>query len=197
VRITADGKSQTVPLELKLDPRVNVSQADLEKQFQLELDLRTQLNRVYEAVNQIQDVRAQLEELKKRLAPGDSYKTLVDTAGKLDARLVAVREPLVNLKISANEDSLAYVPGLDTRLAALSMSVAGFSDSAPTEAQFQLFEKLKKQADEFLASWEQVRNIDIAAFQKVAADQGIHAIHVPDARSERVQGGGGVSAQDE
>jgi hypothetical protein len=197
VRITADGKSQTVPLELKLDPRVNVSQADLEKQFQLELDLRAQLNRVYEAVNQIQDVRGQLEELKKRLAPGDSYKTLVQTAGKLDARLIAVREPLVNLKISANEDSLAYVPGLDTRLAALSMSVAGYSDSAPTEAQYQLFEKLKKQADEFLASWEQVRNIDIAAFQKVAADQGIHAIHVPDARSERVQGGGGVSAQEE
>ncbi|MBI3645642.1 MAG: glycosyl hydrolase, partial [Acidobacteriales bacterium] len=191
VRVTAEGKSQTAPLELKLDPRVNVAQADLEKQFNLLLDLRGQINRVYDAVNQIQDVREQMAGLKKRLAPGDSYKALLDAAGGLDAKLIAVREPLVNIKISANEDSLAYVPGLDTRLAFLAMAVAGFSDSAPTEAQYQELDKLKKQADEFLARWDQVRDTDIAAFQKLAADQGVRAIHVPDVKSERVLGGGG------
>ena len=197
VRLTAEGKSQTAPLELKLDPRVNISQGDLEKQFKLQLDVRDQLNRVYEAVNQIQDVREQMEGLKKRLGPGDSYKSLLDAVSGLDAKLIAVRDPLINLKISANEDSLAYVPGLDTRLAFLSISVAGFSDSAPTESQYQLFEKLKKQTDEFLGRWDQVRNTDIAAFQKLAADQGIHAIHVPDVKSERVQGGGGGAEQDQ
>jgi photosystem II stability/assembly factor-like uncharacterized protein len=197
VRLTAEGKSQTAPLELKLDPRVNIAQGDLEKQFKLQLDVRDQLNRVYEAVNQIQDVREQMEGLKKRLGPGDSYKSLLDAAGGLDAKLIAVRDPLINLKISANEDSLAYVPGLDTRLAFLSISVAGFSDSAPTESQYQLFDKLKKQTDEFLERWDQVRNADIAAFQKLAAEQGVHAIHVPDVKSERVQGGGGGAEQDQ
>jgi hypothetical protein len=42
-----------------------------------------------------------------------------------------------------------------------------------------------------------VRSTDIAAFQKLAADQGIHAIHVPDVKSERVQGAGGGAEQDE
>jgi photosystem II stability/assembly factor-like uncharacterized protein len=184
------GKSLTAPFEVKIDPRVITAQSDLEKQFKLLMDVREQLNRVYDAVNQIQDVREQLDGLKKRLAPAESTKALFDGASALDVKLIAVRDPLINFRISASEDSLAYVPGLDAKLASLSMAVAGFSDSAPTEAQYREFEKLKTQTDELLARWEQVRNADIVNFQKLAADQNIHSIYVPDVQSARVQGGG-------
>src|ERR1019366_7697915 len=145
VRLTANGKSQTASFEMKIDPRVTVSQSDLEKQFNLQMDVREQLNRVYGAVNQIQDVREQLGGLKKRLVPGDSTKALFDGARWADPQLVRVRDPFINFKISASEDSLAYAPGIDARLAFLSMAVAGFADSAPTEAQYQEFDKVKKQ----------------------------------------------------
>ena len=183
-------RAVTAPFEVKIDPRVTTSQSDLEKQFKLEMDVREQLNRVYYAVNQIQDVREQLDGLKKRLVPGDSSKALFDGASALDAKLIAVRDPLINFKISASEDSLAYAPGIDAKLAFLSMAVAGFADSAPTEPEYQEFDKLKKQTDELLASWDQVRNADITTFQKLAAEQNVHSIYVPDVRSERVQGGG-------
>lgn len=189
VRLTASGKSETVPVEVKIDPRVTVSQADIEKQFKLQMDVREQLNRVYDAVNQIQDVRDQLDGLKRRLAPGDSSKVMLDGASVLDAKLIAARDPLINFKISASEDSLAYVPGIDGKLAFLSMSVAGFADSAPTEADYREYDKLKKQTEELLARWDQVRTIDIGAFQKLAVQQNIHSIYVPDIRSERVAGG--------
>jgi len=189
VRLTANGKTQSAPFEVKIDPRVTTSQSDLEMQFKLQMDVREQLNRVYDAVNQIQDVREQLEGLKKRIVPGDATKAVFDRATALDAKLVAVRAPLINFKISASEDSLAYAPGIDARLAFLSMAVAGFADAAPTEAQYQEFGKLKKQTDELLSHWDDVRNSDIAAFQKLAADQNIHPIYVPDVRSQRVVGG--------
>ncbi len=189
VRLTANGKSQTASFELKIDPRVTVSQSDLEKQFKLQMDIRAQLNRVYDAVNQIQDVRAQLDGLKKRVGPNDS--ALLDGMGTLDAKLIAVRDPLINFRISASEDSLAYVPGIDGKLAFLSMAVAGFADSAPTEAEYQEFDKLKKQTDELLVRWEQVQKVDIGNFQKLAAEQNAHSISVPDAKSERVLGGDG------
>ena len=197
VRLTADGKSLTAPLEVKIDPRVNVSQDDLEKQFKLLSDVSEQIDRVYDAVNQIQDVRDQLDGLKKRLAPGDSYKSVLEAASGLDAKLIAVRDPLINLRISANEDSLSYPPGLDGKLAFLALSVDGGSDSAPTEAQYQLFDRLKKQTDDDLARWEQVRTTDIAAFQKLAAAQGVQAVSVPDVKSERVQGRGRATDADE
>jgi photosystem II stability/assembly factor-like uncharacterized protein len=190
VRLTANGKSLTAPFEVKIDPRVTTSQSDLEKQFKLQMDVREQLNRVHDAVNQIQDVREQLNGLKKRLAPGDSTKALFDGASALDAKLIAVRDPLINFKISASEDSLAYAPGIDAKLAFLSMAVAGFADSAPTVSEYQEFAKLKKQTDELLSRWDQVRNADITSFQKLAAEQNIHSIYVPDVKSERVQGGG-------
>jgi len=176
---------------VKLDPRAKVSQSDVEQQFKMLLALRDQLNRVYEVVNQIQDVREQMGMLRKSLAPVDSSKPLLDAAGTLDTKLVAMRDPLINLKISANEDSLAYPPGIDGRLAFLAMSVAGSADSAPTESQLQIFDELKEQTDAALAQWEQLQKSDVAAFQKLAADQGIRAIQVPDARSTRAQGRGG------
>ncbi len=188
VRLTANGKSLTAPFEVKIDPRVTVSQSDLKKQFKLEMDVREQLNRVYDAVNQIQDVRDQLDGLKKRMVPGDSSKILVDGASALDAKLIAVRDPLINFRISASEDSLAYAPGIDAKLAFLSMAVSGFADAAPTEADYQEFDKLKKQTDEFLARWEQVRDTDIRSFQKLAAEKEVFPIFVPDVKSERVQG---------
>jgi hypothetical protein len=188
VRLIANGKTVTAPFEVKIDPRVTTSQSDLEKQFRLEMDVREELNRVYEAVNQIQDIREQLAGLKKRLVPGDSTKVLFDGASLLEAKLVAVRDPLINFKITASEDSLAYAPGIDAKLAFLSMGVAGFADSAPTEAQYQELDKLKKQTDELLAHWDQVRNADITNFQKLTAEQNVHSIYVPDVRSEKVQG---------
>src|ERR1700687_1200691 len=83
VRLTSNGKSLTAPFEVKIDPRVTTSQSDLEKQFKLQMDVREQLNRVYGAVNQIQDVREQLDGLKKRLVAGDSSKALFDGASAL------------------------------------------------------------------------------------------------------------------
>ena len=189
VRLTAAGKSLTAPFEVKLDPRVTTSQSDLVKQFKLQMDVRELLSRVYSAVNQIQDVREQLAGLKKRLGP-DVSKSLLDAADGLDAKLLAARDPMVNFNISASEDSLAYVPGIDGPLAFLAMSVAGFSDSAPTESKSRELEKLTRQTDDLLARWQQVRNGDIVAFQKLAAEQNIPSIYVPDAKSVRALGGG-------
>ena len=179
VRLTVDGKTQTAPFELKLDPRVNVAQGDLEKQFKLLMDIRDELGHVYDAVNQIQDVRAQMEGLKQRLPEGASAKTIGAAAAEVDAKLVAVRDALVNLKITANEDSLAYPPRNDGKLAYLAMAVGSASDSAPTEAEYREFEKLKKEADENLARWAELQRTDVAAFQRLISQQGIQAIVVP------------------
>ena len=169
VRLTVGTQSQTAGFDLKLDPRVQVSQGDLEAQLNLLLQTRDELSRVYDAVNQIQDVRSQLSGLKRRLPENASAKTIVNAADELEKKLVAVREELINLTISANEDSLAYPPQLDARLAYLAMDV-GTADSAPTEAEQKQFEKLKRQSGELIGRWEDLQRRDLAAFQKLTAE---------------------------
>jgi photosystem II stability/assembly factor-like uncharacterized protein len=177
VRLTAAGQTLTAPFEVKLDPRVNVSHADLEQQFNLLLATRDELSRVYDTVNQIQDVRSQLFGLKQRLPENASAKTIVSAADDLEKKLVAVRDDLINLDISANEDSLAYPPQLDAKLAYLAMDV-GSADSAPTEAEQREFEKLKRQSGELIAHWDDLQRRDLAAFQKLAAEGSLSTVMV-------------------
>ncbi|MGA2376795.1 MAG: hypothetical protein ABSF72_14840 [Candidatus Sulfotelmatobacter sp.] len=178
VRLTAGGASQVAPLEVKLDPRVKVSQADLAQQFALQMQIHEELNHVYDAVNQIQDVRSQVTGLKRRLPENASTKPIVSSAGDLDKKLVAVRDQLVNLTISADEDSLAYPPQIDAKFAFLAMDV-GSADSAPTEAEQLEFEKLKRQSGELLSRWDDLQQHDLAAFRKLTAESNLSTVVVP------------------
>ncbi len=178
VRLTVGSQTQTAAFDLKLDARVHVSQADLEQQLAMLLGVREELSRVYDTVNQIQDVRSQLAGLKRRLPENTSAKNITSAADNLEKKLVAVRDGLINLDISANEDSLAYPPQLDGRLAYLAMDT-GTADSAPTEAEQREFEKLKRQTAELFAKWEDLQRRDLPDFQKLAAEGSLSTVVVP------------------
>jgi hypothetical protein len=179
VRLTVDGNTQTAPFELKLDPRVSVSAADLQKQFDLGIQIREEISKVFEAANQVLDVRTQVDGIRRRIAERQTTKPLLASATSLDQKLVAVRDELIQVKVQANEDSLSYPPGIDSKLALLAISVSSDTDSAPTEAAYQVFDKLKRRADESLARWADLQRTDLAAFQKLTAEQNIQAVVVP------------------
>jgi photosystem II stability/assembly factor-like uncharacterized protein len=178
VRLTVGGQTQTAGFELKLDPRVKVSQADLEAQLNFLLETRDELNRVYDTVNQIQDVRLQLTGLKRRLPENASFKNISTAADDLEKKLVGVRDGLINLDITANEDSLAYPPQIDAKLAYLAMDT-GSADSAPTESEVQQLEKLKRQGGELVSRWDDLQRRDLAAFQKLTVEGSLSTVVVP------------------
>jgi len=180
VRISVGGQTQTAAFDLKLDPRVKVSQENLEAQFNLLLQTRDELSRVYDTVNQIQDVRSQLSGLKRRLPESATAKTVSAAADDLEKKLVAIREDLINLEISANEDSLAYPPQLDAKLAYLAIDL-GTADSAPTESEQKEFEKLKRQSGELIGRWDDLQRRDLMAFQKLTAEGSLSTVVVPPA----------------
>jgi hypothetical protein len=180
VRLTIGGKTETAGFDLKLDPRVHVSQEDLQAQFDLLMETRDELSRVYDAVNQMQDVRLQLSGLKRRLPENASTKSITGAADELEKKLVGVRDQMINLDITANEDSLAYPPQLDAKLAYLAMD-ASSADSAPTDSEARELQKLKRQSGELLARWDDLQRRDLADFQKLAAQGSLSTVVVPPA----------------
>jgi len=170
VKLTVDGKTLAAPLELKPDPRVKVSPADLEKQFAMLMDIRGQLTRVYVAANQIIDLRAQLQDLQKRVK--------LAQAQALDEKLGALQGRLLNMKIKANEDSLNYPLGVDGNLAGLAAYVGGDSDSAPTEAALKQFERVKAEVDQYMTRWSDIQHADLPAVQHAAEQQNVKALMV-------------------
>jgi photosystem II stability/assembly factor-like uncharacterized protein len=179
VRVTVNGKTETAPFEVELDPRVKVANEDLQKQFDLLLQIRDELSRVYDTVNQIQDVRLQVDGLKKRLPESVSTKAVAGAAADLEQKLLAVRDELIQVMVKSNEGSLAYPQKVDVKLAYLAIAAGQGSDSVPTEAALQQFDKLKKYADESLSRWAEIERTDLPAFDRLMSGQNIQTIVVP------------------
>lgn len=178
VRLTVGTESQVEPFEVKLDPRVKVSQTDLAQQFDMLMQLQQELNGVYDAVNQIQDVHSQVAGLKRRLPENASTKPIATSAEDIEKKLTGLRDEFINLTISANEDSLAYPPQIDAKLAFLAMDISS-ADSAPTAAEQFEFEKLKKQSGELLSRWDELQKNDLADFRKLTAEHNLSTVVVP------------------
>jgi photosystem II stability/assembly factor-like uncharacterized protein len=171
VKLTMGGKSHTAPLDLKTDPRVNVSMDDLRKQFDLLTRIHRDLNNIYQTVNQMQDLRGQLKGLA-----GRGY--LAKEVEALDKKISAVEGLLVEMRITSSEDSLMYPLALDGKLAVLASTVAGSADAVPTDAEHEVFQELSRKLDTDLTQWSKILTTDLADFQRLTSRQNIQPIQV-------------------
>jgi photosystem II stability/assembly factor-like uncharacterized protein len=175
VRLTVEGKSYTAPLEIKPDPRLKVTQQDLEKQFDLLLKIRDRVTQAHDTINQIRDIRSQIEALNKRLQGQPQAKAVADAGKQLDQKMTAIEEVLIQTKAKSGQDVLNYPIRLNNYLVALGGVVAS-ADSAPTQASYEVFDMLSKQLDEQLAKWKQVLTSDVPAYNNLVRNQAVPAI---------------------
>src|SRR5258708_28461257 len=63
VKLTVAGKSQTAPLHLVVDPRIKDAEGALPKQFELSSKVVGRIEELHKAVNEIRDVKTQLQSL--------------------------------------------------------------------------------------------------------------------------------------
>ncbi|HEY6351529.1 MAG TPA: glycosyl hydrolase [Candidatus Angelobacter sp.] len=178
VRLTVNSKSYTARLEIKPDPRMKISQQDLEKQFDLLIKIRDRVTQTHDAVNQIRDIRGQITALNKRLENDPHAKVIADAGKQLDKKMTEVEEALIQTKAKSDQDVLNYPIRLNNQLVALG-GVVSSADAAPTQASYQVFDMLSKQLDEQLAKWKQVLSTAVPAYDDAVRKQEIPAIIVP------------------
>jgi hypothetical protein len=175
VRLTAEGKSLTAPLELKMDPRVNVSAADMQKQFELQLQIRDQLSDIHDTVREIRETRSQIKGLRARLADV-KYKGVIESADSLDQKAKPIEEQLLQVQVKSSEANLNFPDLIDEQLHGLVYSVA--FDGAPTQQQYAAFESLRAQAAPLLAKWKEVRSTDLVALNDMVRKENVPAIYL-------------------
>jgi len=183
VKLTVAGKSTTQPLEIKLDPRSKVSQADLEKQLELGLKLRARNSDLHNAVNQIRELRAQLKALEYRLGDDPKAKEVVAAAKALDAKMTPVEEQLIQTKMKSSEGNLNYPTMLNEQFYTLTFSV-GLADAAPAQQQYEVYEMLSRQLDGQLAKWKAIVSEDVPALNELMKKNNVPAVEVSPAASE-------------
>jgi photosystem II stability/assembly factor-like uncharacterized protein len=188
VKLTVGGASHTVPLEVRLDPRVSISTADLQKQFDFSLQIRERTSQAHNTINQIRDLRTQLQALRKRLASNPGAKAVLDAAEALEKKMTPVEEELIQVKSKSSEDSLNYPVKLNEKIIAVG-AVAQTADTAPTAQSYEVFDTLNGQLEVQLAKWKQIVAVDLSALNDLLRKNQIPFVSIAPAGRE-IYGGG-------
>jgi photosystem II stability/assembly factor-like uncharacterized protein len=178
VKLTAEGKSYTAPLELKVDARVKASSEDLQKQTELLQKIVAAVSDVHGAVGSIREVRSQLRLLDKRFGDDAKYTTLLSATKDFDKKSLDIESQLLQVNAKSSESTLNFPVMIDERLHSLVFSVDA-GDNAPTKQQYEVFEELQKQTQPLLAQYHDLMSKDLTALNTLVNQQSMPVLYVP------------------
>ncbi|HEY4839728.1 MAG TPA: hypothetical protein VIH72_14025, partial [Candidatus Acidoferrales bacterium] len=190
VKLTAGGQSYTAKVEVKTDPRLHVSQEDLDKQFEFATRLNSRITAGHDAINQIRSLRGQLDLLKQRLPATPETKAVLDAADALNKKMTAVEEEMIQTKSTSNEDALNFPIRTVNQLVDLFGTVES-ADAAPTAQSYEVFEVLNKQLTASLAKWDDIQKTDLADLNAKMAQANVPGVSLPPAGRGGAGGRGG------
>ncbi|HYT67711.1 MAG TPA: hypothetical protein VEL51_14875 [Vicinamibacterales bacterium] len=171
VRLTADGKSQTQPLRISKHPLRTTSDADMQEQFALALQIR---DKVSEANNAVIRIRKIKEDVKDRLSKSQDPQ-LKAAGDRLTANLSTVEQDIYQVKNQSGQDPLNFPIKTNNRLASLlGMTLRG--EGKPTANIYPIFEDLKKELKNETDRLSEVISADLAAFNAEAKRAGVDPI---------------------
>jgi photosystem II stability/assembly factor-like uncharacterized protein len=159
VKLTANGKSSTQPLTIKLDPRLKVPQDALTRQFSLASELAARLGDVATALRQVGELRKQIDARKKDTGShAELLAALQELEKKLGTAMEADRDAdfgLFGLALPDKEHE--PLPRVAAALTGL-LIIVDSSDMGPAADAATATMRWEDAAQETMARW--------AAFQK-------------------------------
>jgi photosystem II stability/assembly factor-like uncharacterized protein len=150
-RLTVGDKTLEKPVEVRLDPLLNVALADLQLQSQHTLALRDMQTSVNEALKWLDGTKEQMEGIQKRVkeamseTPEELKKAMTDNLQQIDA---------LSKKLARPQDVPSYMhgPQLIERLGAL-LGGVDRTNAAPTIYQQEYFKELQAEFAEKMAEF--------------------------------------------
>jgi PKD repeat protein len=138
VRLIVDGKTMTLPLTVKMDPRVKTPLAGLGLQFSLSKMLYDDIAVVHEALRELRGLRAQLTPLKEKQQSNQTYTQFAAKAEALE---------------SGAAPNLASVNGSLRSILGLLQT----ADVAPPSQNVAAANELHKNAGDLLDRWKALK----------------------------------------
>jgi photosystem II stability/assembly factor-like uncharacterized protein len=156
VRLTDGSQTYEERLDVGRDPNGNATDADLQAQFDLAVQIRDTLSLVNDGLRKVHEAEQRLEKLPQSDAATPQVKSLQEKLHAIEGELTRLpgRNPM-------------YLPpkALDNKLSALSSVVSG-REGRPTKQMYDVFQYLSQRADSVLA---QLKDIVDKELSKVAS----------------------------
>lgn len=163
VRLTVGEQNYTQAFEIQIDPRVTTSQADLEAQRDLLLQIRDKMSDANHTINQLRYLRQQADEWTKRFEGHPQAETIKDAAKALKDKLTEIEEPLIVPGLKLQQHTLNVGIRLTGKLANLP-PVIDSADFAPTQQAREVYAHLAGQIDAQIEALNGAMESDVARF---------------------------------
>ena len=173
VKLTApDGLIKTAEFTIKRNEAVKtVSDADLQEQFKLALQINQRVGAANEAVLRIRSLK---DQIAARLAKTSDAK--IKAAGDaLVTKLTAVEGEIYQYQNRSSQDPLNYPIRLNNKLAAL-QGIVEMGDNKPTDQAYGVFKELSGRLDTQLAQLESLAKTELAALNTMLAKKKLDAV---------------------
>jgi photosystem II stability/assembly factor-like uncharacterized protein len=157
VRMTVDGRTLTQPLTVAKHPLyTDITQADLEAQFDLALRIRDKLSEANQAVIRIRDIKGQVND---RMSASSDAR--LKTAGEgLNTQISAVEEAVYQVRNQSGQDPLNFPIKINNRIATLNRSV-NTGDGAPIGNAEPIFNDLSAELKVQTDALERIINTEL------------------------------------
>ena len=164
VRLTANGKTQSSSLTVKMDPRVKTTATGLKDKFYLEMRLASAISRDSEAVSQARSMQEQLAGLEKKQG------SFAEQAKQISAKLSV----LLDVDADSGQPTLKTVNNDAINLYKESEK----ADDAPTAAQVNAEKQLGNDLMTVLKEWNGLKTKDLTDLNRQLATEGIPQIRL-------------------
>lgn len=177
VKLTVDGKAYNKVFAIGKDPRwKNISDADLQAQFDLSIKVRDELTKINNVIRGIRSARKQLNGTLE-LAIEAGYDINRDSADGLINKLSSLERDLIQTKNESGQDPINYPPKIDNQFAYLYTVING-QDTRPTEGSYQRYRDLRKEVQPFYERFNELK-YGIEQFNERFESAGIPPVIIP------------------
>ena len=171
VRLQIGDEALEERFEVLVDPRVSVSQEELELQHELLIAIRDKVSESSDAVGTVRSIVTQLEQWTDRSTGTTGREVVTEAAEGLRQKLSVIEDELLVGSVSSDTPMRGafYARGLRPRLASLGDTV-GMADSAPTQQSYGVYEDLRSQIDAQLDALQSILDEDLEAFNSIVSE---------------------------
>jgi photosystem II stability/assembly factor-like uncharacterized protein len=161
VRLKVGEQSYEQEFNVRRDPRLEATDADLRAEFDLLLQVHQRLSETHTAVNQLRAVRRQARDWVARSKGKAELEAVQKAAEVLLERLEPIEAELIQTKAVSRGDTLGLPVKLNGKLASLQGLIAS-GDGAPTTASRGVYQDLSRRVQTQLDQLGEVLATEVA-----------------------------------
>ncbi len=176
VRLTYNGSSQEVPLEVLKDPRLPNTDADYRAQFEFLSAVRDEVSRANGAVAKIRKLQTDLDYLKQKSKDNPELTARIE---KFETELSAIENNIHMTKNQSRQDPLNYGIRINNRLAFL-MADSQRGDYPPTDQSQEFFQEVRAELNTELQALDRLVDGEIQGINEVVKDGQVRLLEWED-----------------